>query len=102
MDYQTLIAKALNGRSVNSMSKVWGVPQGSLARYVTGERLPDFDLALRMAKDANVDPTDAFEALAEMQRIHKSRAFKLQSGFVQIQTLALLAIVSASCIFYIM
>jgi hypothetical protein len=102
MNYQDLIAKALNGRSVNSMSKVWGIPQSSLAKYVTGERMPDYDLALRMARDAQVDPADAFEALAEMQRIHKSRNFKLQSGVVQTQLVALLAATAICCSFYIM
>lgn len=91
MNYQELIAKALKGRPVMTMAKAWGVNNVTLTRYVKGERLPDFDTALKMAKEAGVDPGEAFETLATAERMHKAKQFKLQSGFVQIQHIALLA-----------
>jgi transcriptional regulator with XRE-family HTH domain len=91
MDYNELIAKALKGRSVNSVSKIWGVPQSTLNRWIRGDRLPDFDTAWRIANEAGVDPSEAFKTFAEEERTNKSRQFKLQSGFVQIELLAILA-----------
>ena len=73
------------------MSKIWGVPQKTLDRYVKGERMPDYDTALKMAKEAGVAPEEAFETLAAEERIHKSKQFKLQSGFVQTDLLLFLA-----------
>jgi transcriptional regulator with XRE-family HTH domain len=102
MNYEELIAMALKGRSVLSMSKQWGVAHGTLNRYVKGERMPDFDTALKIANEAGVDPGEAFETLAKTEQIHRSRQFKLQSGFVQIQACALLTIVALSTSLYIM
>lgn len=103
MKYAELIEKALRGRSVNSMARTWGVPQPTLAKYMHGERLPDYDLALKIAVEAGVSPGDAFEALAEEQRNLKARNFKLQRGFVQITTLLSMAIGSATIlVLYIM
>ena len=83
MKYSDLIEMALKGRSVNSMARAWGVPQPTLARYMQGNRLPDYDLALKIATEAGVEPGEAFVALAEEQRNMKSKNFKLQRGFVQ-------------------
>ena len=102
MTYQELIAKALNGRTKYAMAKVLGITQVTLGRYVSGERLPDFDTAWKLAKEADVDPAEAFETLAEAQREHKSKQFKLQMGFVQIELVALLALTLLVPTVYIM
>ncbi len=83
MKYSELIEKALKGRSVNSMARTWGVPQPTLAKYMQGDRLPDYDLALKIALEAGVEPGDAFLTLAQEQRNLKAKNFKLQRGFVQ-------------------
>lgn len=84
MNYQELIAMALKGRSVNSMARTWGVPQPTLARWIKGDRLPDYDVALKIVKEAGVDPAEGFEILANAERAHKVKGFQLQAGFVQI------------------
>lgn len=83
MKYAELIELALKGRSVNSMARTWGVPQPTLAKYMQGNRLPDYDLALKIAIEAGVEPGDAFVTLAEEQRNLKAKNFKLQRGVVQ-------------------
>ncbi|WP_454712992.1 hypothetical protein, partial [Cupriavidus nantongensis] len=65
MSYQELIAKALNGRSVNRAAKDFGVPQKTFDRYTKGERLPDYHTALMLAQAAGIDPGEAFLMLAE-------------------------------------
>lgn len=103
MKYSELIEKALKGRSVNSMARTWGVPQPTLAKYMQGDRLPDYDLALKIALEAGVEPGDAFLTLAQEQRNLKAKNFKLQRGFVQ--TPLLLTMTAGSTIllmFYIM
>ena len=103
MKYSDLIEMALKGRSVNSMARTWGVPQPTLARYMQGNRLPDYDLALKIAIEAGVEPGEAFVALAEEQRNLKSKNFKLQRGFVQTTPLLSMAIGSATIlVLYIM
>ncbi|MDN2700853.1 helix-turn-helix transcriptional regulator [Janthinobacterium sp. SUN100] len=103
MKYSDLIEMALKGRSVNSMARTWGVPQPTLARYMQGNRLPDYDLALKIAIEAGVEPGEAFIALAEEQRNLKSKNFKLQGGFVQIIPLLSMAIGTATMlVLYIM
>jgi predicted transcriptional regulator len=73
MEYSELIENALKGRSVNSMAKMWGVSQKTLDRYVKGESMPDFDLALKLVEEAGVDPAEAFRTLAEEAKLHKLR-----------------------------
>ena len=90
MNYEELIAKALNGRSVNSTARAWGLPQPTLDRYVKGQSLPDYDLAEKIFADAGVDEGTGFKVLAEETRNRKARSFKLkkQGGFVQIDLFA--------------
>lgn len=93
MNYEELIEKALKGRTVNAVSKVWGVPQPTLSRYAKGERMPDWNTGLKIARDAGIDPTEAFEVFAEEERTHKIKNFKLQMGHVQTTLLTLIAAV---------
>ena len=78
MNYAELIENAMKGRPTLAMSKLWGLPNSTLVKYVKGERMPDFNTALKIVKEAGVDPAIAFEALAEEERNHKSKNFKLQ------------------------
>lgn len=65
MSYQELIARAMQGKSVYQRSKELGVNQMTLSRYAKGERLPDYHTALVLAKEAGIEPGEAFVALAE-------------------------------------
>lgn len=94
MNYGELIARALNGRSVNSMAKAWGVRQPTLDRYVKGHALPDYDLALKIVKEAGVSVAEGFEVLADEDRNRKIRNFKLQSGFAKTKSLIAMALVT--------
>lgn len=102
MNYSELIAKALKGRSTYAMSKQWGIGQMTLSRYVKGERLPDYDTALKIAKEAGIPPGDAFETLAEEERIRKARQLRLQSGFVQTDLLLIVATCGLAAVFFIL
>ena len=102
MEYAELIARALKGRSVNSMAKQWGIPQPTLDSYVKGKSMPDFWTAWKIAQEADVEPAIAFRTLALAEQDRKVRNFKLQGGFVQIHMLALLATCGLYGIFYIM
>lgn len=102
MNYQDLIAKALEGRTVYQLSKQWGIGQPRLHRYMKGETLPDYETAWKIAEAAGVPPGDAFKVLVEEQRIHTSKQFKLQMGFVQPTMVALLATVALTTNLYIM
>lgn len=73
MNYEELIAKALNGRSINSMAKAWGVNQPTLSRWINGQRLPDYNTALKIAKEAGVEPGEAFEVFAAQERNHNAK-----------------------------
>jgi len=102
MKYSELIELALKGRSVNSMARTWGVPQPTLAKYMQGNRLPDYDLALKIAIEAGVEPGEAFVTLAEEQRNLKSKNFKLQRGFVQTDLLLAMATGGISVLVFIL
>ncbi len=65
MSYKELIERALHGRSVNQAAKDLGMRQNTLNRYARGERLPDYDDALRLAHEAGIDDAEAFNILAE-------------------------------------
>jgi transcriptional regulator with XRE-family HTH domain len=102
MNYQELIELALNGRTVSAAARSWGVPQPTLHKWVRGERMPDYNTALKMAKEAGIDPAEAFEVLAAEERNHKIKNFKLQMGFVQTDLLLFIATGGLSYLFYIM
>lgn len=102
MNYEELVEKALRGRSIAAMAREWGLNQPTLHRYVKGGRLPDYDTALKMAKEAGVDPTVAFEALAAEERVQRVKNFKLQMGFVQTDLLLSIATLGVLPLLYIM
>ncbi|MGT2454107.1 helix-turn-helix domain-containing protein [Cupriavidus basilensis] len=64
MSYQELIVKALHGRSVNKAAQEMGIPQPTLNRYARGERLPEYSMALLLAKEAGMDLKEVFLMLA--------------------------------------
>jgi plasmid maintenance system antidote protein VapI len=90
MNYEELIVKALKGRTVTEAARNWGVHQPTLDRWLKGQRMPNFNTALRIAKEAEVDPGEAFEVFAEQERLREVKNFKLQMGFVQNGMLPLL------------
>jgi transcriptional regulator with XRE-family HTH domain len=102
MDYYELIDKALDGRTVSAVAREWGVPQPTLYKWVKGERMPDYNTGLRIARDAGIDPAEAFEVFAAEERNHKVKNFKLQMGFVQIDLLLFIATGGLYGVFYIM
>ena len=99
MNYDELIAKALNGRSVNSVAKAWGVRQPTLDRWLKGQGLPDYNTTLKMANDAGIEAGEALLVLAAEERALKVKNFKLQMGFVQIEHCAMLALISFVALF---
>ena len=84
MDYRELIEKVLKGRSVNATAKALGIPQPTLSRYVSGERIPDYEYGFTLVKEAGIGLAEGFEALAEAERNYKISKSKKQHGFVQI------------------
>ncbi|MDR9839816.1 MULTISPECIES: hypothetical protein [Herbaspirillum] len=64
MTYEEFIAKAIQGRSVNSLAKAWGIPQTSLSNYSLGKTLPDFSTALLLAREAGMEEAEVFRLLA--------------------------------------
>jgi transcriptional regulator with XRE-family HTH domain len=102
MNYSELVVKALNGRTVNSMAKAWGLPQPTLQRWLKGERVPDYGTTIKMASEAGVALEDAVLAVAEQEQTLKAQNFKLQRGFVQIELLLFVATFGISGIIYIM
>jgi transcriptional regulator with XRE-family HTH domain len=71
MDYKELVALARQGRSINETAHALGIPQPTMHRYAKGERIPDFDIGLRIVQAANVDLAEGFLVLAEAQRQYK-------------------------------
>jgi len=102
MNYSELIAKALKGRSVNSVAKEWGVRQPTLDRWLKGQGLPDYNTTIKMANAAGVDIGEAVKAIAAEENAIKVKTFKLQMGFVQTELCALLALAAAMANLYIM
>lgn len=94
MEYKEMIDRALKGRSINSMAKVWGVQQVTLNRYVKGERMPDYSTGLKIAREAGINPAEAFEIFAAEEQSHKLKNFKLVMGFAQPAFLAMLAAIT--------
>ena len=94
MNYEEMIAKALNGRSVNSVAKAWGIPQSRLDRYVRGVHMPDYATGLKIAREAGVNTAEAFEIFADAEENHRVKNFKLQMGFAQSGLLMALAAIS--------
>jgi hypothetical protein len=74
MTYFDLIAKALNGRSVNAAAKDWNIQQVTLNRYAKGERMPDYRTALIIAKEAKVDPGAVMRICAAEEAKLKAKA----------------------------
>ena len=81
MNYQDLIDKALQGRSVYKLAKALELNQVTLNRYVKGDRLPDFGTALLLAKEANVTPGEVLVILAEEERRKREMKELLSQGF---------------------
>lgn len=81
MGYKEFIEKALKGRSVNSVAKAWGIPQQTLDRYTKGERLPDYETALRMAIEGGIEPGEALIMLAAEARKRRTKVEKISTDF---------------------
>ena len=79
MTYEEFIANALQGRSVNSLAKQWGVPQTTLNGYVLGRSMPDFSTAMIMAKEAGIEEAEAFKLLASEDAKRKNRSEKIMA-----------------------
>lgn len=81
MSYLELVQKALKGRSVNAAAKAWQVPQKTLDTYAKGKRLPGYELALIMAKEAGISGTEMLETLAEEEVKRRSKIEKISTSF---------------------
>lgn len=81
MEYEKLFEKALQGRSVNQASKDWGIPQGTLAKYSKGTRVPDYQTALILAREAQVSPGEVMAILARLEARKKPRSLFPDLGY---------------------
>lgn len=81
MSYAEMIAKALNGRSVNAAAKQWGIPQKTLDTYTKGKRLPGYSIARLLAHEAGIDEGEAFRMLAEEEEKMKVKQDKISKSF---------------------
>jgi transcriptional regulator with XRE-family HTH domain len=88
MTYQELIAKALNGRSVNEAAQEWGVPQTTLNTYARGRRMPDYQTALIIAREAGVDPGTVMKICAAEEALKKPRGMFAEMGYAAAAILA--------------
>lgn len=71
MTYEELIAKAVKGRSVNSLAKEWGIPQKTLDNYVRGTRTPDFHTTLILIKESGYSAERVVKVLADHEASRK-------------------------------
>jgi len=81
MNYRELIARALRGRSVNQTAKDWNIPQKTLDNYVKAERIPDYQTALIIAREAEVDPGEVMLIFARQEAAKKPRRFFTEMGY---------------------
>ena len=81
MVYRDLIAKALQGRSVNRAAKELGIAQKSLDRYVKGDRLPDYTTAAKLAQAANVSLSEVMLIMVEEEQRRKLSKEMFATGF---------------------
>jgi transcriptional regulator with XRE-family HTH domain len=76
MRYDELIAKVLNGKSVNAVALEMNIPQKTMDRYVKAETMPSVSVALRFAERAGVPIEEAMRAIAEREsQVRPRRAF---------------------------
>ena len=79
MSYEELIAKALKGRKPAQAARDWQIPAMTLYRYVTGERVPDYETAILIMNEAGVTPAYLLQTMAEQQAKLKSRTPRKQN-----------------------
>lgn len=72
MEYQELIEKALNGRSVRRAAMMWDVPPPTMDRYARGERMPDVGTILKIIEDSGVSADEALKIIAAQEQLLKS------------------------------
>lgn len=65
MSYQELIAKVLNGKSVNATAKALGESQKTFERYVKAVNMPPCTTAVKMARAANMPIEEVVLTIAE-------------------------------------
>ncbi|WP_141913323.1 MULTISPECIES: helix-turn-helix domain-containing protein [unclassified Herbaspirillum] len=71
MSYTEILKLALDGKSVNSLAKQWGIPQQTLDKYARGERLPSFKAAKALAQAAGISAEEMLESLALEEEARK-------------------------------
>jgi transcriptional regulator with XRE-family HTH domain len=78
MSYMEMIARALQGRSVNKAAKELGIPQKSLDTYAKGQRMPSYSVARKLADAAGISYEEAFKALAEQEELKAKTHAKVE------------------------
>jgi hypothetical protein len=81
MNYEDLMTQALKGRSVLEAAKDWGIPQPTLRKYVRGERIPDYQTAEIIRREAEVDAGTVLRIFAEQEATKKPRGMFAEIGF---------------------
>jgi transcriptional regulator with XRE-family HTH domain len=72
MTYEQFIAKARKGRTVAALAEALGMQKMTLNRYMRGDRLPDYETALMLAREADITPGEVMILLAEEERRRKA------------------------------
>jgi transposase-like protein len=81
MNYGEVMARALNGRTVNAAAKEMGLPQQSLNRWVNGKNLPDYSSAAVLAAEAHVSLGEMMRVLVEEDQRRKASKEVFTAGF---------------------
>lgn len=74
MDYENLIAKVLDGRSVNATAKAIGLPQRTLEDYVKQKSFPNCSTTILLAKAAGIDIETAVKAVSKKELEVKTKS----------------------------
>ncbi len=74
MTYDELIAKALDGMTVNRAAVVWGIPQSNLDRYSKSQSMPNAAAALAISRAAGVPAEEVLEIIARQEAKKKQKS----------------------------
>ncbi|GAB7524065.1 helix-turn-helix domain-containing protein [Paraburkholderia sp. 2C] len=81
MNYDELIAKALQGRSVSATAAHLGMSKMTLNRYVRGSHIPDYRTAALLAKEANVSLGEVMQIMVAKEAELKGSKEVFAAGF---------------------
>ncbi|MFX3555722.1 hypothetical protein V8921_20635 [Ralstonia mannitolilytica] len=84
MSFREVIERALHGRSVRQAALSMGMYQQKLQRFYAGKCLPEYDDALKIAEEAQVDPGEVLKILAAETSQRREKKEKISKPFKQL------------------